>query len=215
MTKRRIEREIESLTDEVLGALEPVARSRALFEAQMQDDDHSVKRLFESCPPEQAPEVAVWGQLSNLFALEAVYDLHTIALQLKLDKTTQWALNLADRSPSEADLEHAADRAESIREQFASLYVAYHGHRRFAETELGLEFATWVNVHKNGNTVIEYVEKTLDDSTQQRLAEEWVIENAIADTDGSDANPLETLVDTWYETRLETWQQLFPEFYRL
>jgi hypothetical protein len=213
MTKRRLGREIEELSDEVLAELEPVERSRYLHEFHVQGKDYWVERLFDTCPPEEVIQTVVCGQVLLQFALEAVYNLHTTALQFDLFETKRWAriLTAEDETPPEEELERAADQVDRIRSQFANLYIGYHGNRRFAEEELGIEFETWVGICENGPQVLKLVEHTLDNSLQRRLATEWVVEDAELSVDELDDDPLDVLVDNWYEHHLEKWQRLVTE----
>lgn len=210
MTKRRVEREIERLSEELLPTLSPRDRIRYLLEASIQNRERWIDRLYETCPPDQLPTIMAGRQLLLNWAREAAYDLHTIALRVELLQTKQDARIVIDRyrdeSPSDEELERAATRADTIRAQFASLYIAYHGHRRFAREELGVALETWLRLHKNGPEILEVATSVLDDPTEERLAGEW-----LADDDESIDDPsaaLDTYVDRWYETRVEWWTEL-------
>ena len=210
MTKRRVEREIEQLSEELLSTLSPRDRIRYLLEASIQNRERWIDRLYETCPPGQLSTIRAGRQLLLCWAYEAAYDLHTIALQVELLQTKRDAKIIIDRyrdeSPSEEELEQAATRADTIRAQFASLYIAYHGQRRFAREELGVALETWFRLHKNGPEILEFATSVLDDPREERLAGKW-----LADDDESLDGPsaaLDTYTDLWYETRIEWWTEL-------
>ena len=213
MTKRRLERDLETLSDEVLAELDPGERNQYLFIAQAQDNDYWIERLHDTCPADQAIETITLGLLSLQFASETVYDLHTTALQFELLEMRNWARisAMGDDRPSEEDRERASDRADDTQAQFVALYLAYHGNRRFAEDELGIEFETWLASHKHGPMVIDLAEATLADSSRRRLAEEWVLEELFADE--PDDDPLDALVDNWAEHRTAGFQHLSTGIY--
>ncbi|MDG5820199.1 hypothetical protein [Natronococcus sp. A-GB7] len=215
MTKRRLERDLETLSDEVLAELDPGERNQYIFIAQAQDNDYWIERLHDTCPADQLGETIALGQLSLQFAFETVYDLHTIALQLELFETRNWARIFAegDDRPSEAALERASDRADDTQAQFVALYLAYHGNRRFAKDVLGIEFETWLAPHKHGSMVIDLAEDTLADSSRRRLAEEWVLEEMELFADEPDDDPLDALVDNWAEHRIAAFQRLSAGIY--
>ena len=213
MTKRRLERDIETLSDEVLIELEPMERLRYLLEAFARDEDRWVERLQETCPAADVPSVVMAGNLALLWAYEAVYDLHTSALQFNLLKTTQEAWRVIDHhrdeSPSDERLAQAADRADDIRVQFISLYIAYHSYRRFATEVLGIDLKTWVDFHKNGSAVLEAAEAVLENPTQESLAAEWLAEEEPMDIDVPADEALDAHAERRYETRVAIWNEVF------
>lgn len=212
MTKRRLERDVAKVSDQLLTELEPVVRIRCLLEAHARGKDRWIDRLHKTCPPAQRPAVVMAVQLALLWAYKAVYDLHTTALWLELLKTTQRAVITVDlerdEEPPEDRVEQAADRAAEIRAQFATLYIAYHSQRRFATDGLGIDLETWLTLHPNGQPVIELVEAVLDDPTQQRLAAAWLADEAALTVDEPATDALDEYVEREYETRIATWRRL-------
>ncbi|WP_160167166.1 hypothetical protein [Natronococcus amylolyticus] len=199
----------------MLAELDPIERNRYLFVAQAQGKDFWIERLNETCPTEQQGETLAFGYLSLHFAFEAVYDLHTTVLQFHLLERQIWApiFEESDNLPSAEDREQASDRADDIRAQYTTLYIAYHGNRRFAEDWLGIEFETWLATHKHGSMVIDLAEDTLDDPTQQQLAEEWALEKPEPFTDEPIDDPLGVLVDRCYESRIAEFEYLSGRSY--
>lgn len=181
MTKRRLEREVEKLSDEVLGRLSAVDRIALFVEAMVAGDEHRLERLTDTCPRRHVwhtdLQFVAGAQLAKDFAILAVYDLHTTVLAyyyLRDRQQQSWRLDFErDDDPSEEYLDKAAERADEMRILFAKLDSTYHANRRFAETVLGLELRTWLALHPDGAFVLDIVEQCLADSSWASPMPEW------------------------------------------
>ena len=209
MSKRRTEREIDEVSDQVLADLSPDERLRLSLIADHEDKDRWSKRLTETCPRREysCRDLAYVerGRFTERLRGQAIYELHITLLhryRLREETLTQLALEgLQDEPPTEAQLERGKKRGEEIQEAFTELYVLYHAYDRFAEEILGVDIETWFAPHPNGEAVLEAVEEEVDDPLAIKLAEEH------HNGDESEESVLDELAQLWFETAKSSWEE--------
>lgn len=176
MSKRRLERDLETLGDEILPELSADERLSLLVEATAEGNEHRCERLIETCPQPHRVHTdfrfTMGFHFATLFAAQAVYDLHTTYLHYRYLETVHWSEMRRDFDREEQDapisderLERATDRAETLRMLFVRLYTTYHTNRRFAEEILEVDFETWLADHPDGSPILEFVEGCLAESS--------------------------------------------------
>lgn len=180
MTKRRLEKDIEDLGDELLSDLKADERLRVLLKGHARGEEGWIDQLIETAPrynySSVDAEFITRERMAKSLAQQAVYDLHTTYLQYQLVRQKQRYERvlsyMSDEEPSEEELEEFSAHANEIRELFATLYMLYHGCRRFASEVIGVDAETWLAYHPNGEAVLEMAASAVDDQTQIELAEE-------------------------------------------
>ena len=217
MTKRRIDRDLDELSEAVLVDLAPTKRLQLLLESYAAEKKEWATKLRETCPREtyRSNDLAYVrrGQLAARFAQAAVYELHTTALYYKntyLHQLYNWVIDLyRDEEPSEETLEEANDRVEQLRALFVALYTQYYAWQRFADEVLGVELATWFELHYEGAAVLDIVRSIIEDDTRIDLTAKWVADE-VANTNPKDNASdtqltLDLLVDVRYNAHVDVW----------
>ena len=215
MSKRRLENEIDELSDTILGDLEPDQRLQLLLRARADENEQWIDRLVETCPQYDytATDHAFTDrvQLAQRIAQQAVYELHTTYLHYEYTRQQQrytWLLDdVRDEEPSDEELDRASERADEIRELFADLYTIYHTHQRFATEILNVDPETWLTFHPEGPTVFEVVADVIDDHREIEFAESYLNEQFEADeeeeVDTEATDPDQTVPDDDHKETLE------------
>ena len=216
MSKRRVERDIEALEEEVLGDLSPAERCQLVIEGVAAGKDDWVHRLRDTAPIVACratdPDYTERAEWAHRLLQQAIYDLHTTSLGFDLINQLRWSRIIADaradEEPTDVDLEAAEERATHLRELIVDLYSAYHANRRFATEILGVEFETWAHLHPNGVRVLERVEDQLSDDIELDLAEEHLEEKGLeAENEDDDYPLLESVTEKRYDVMVETWEE--------
>lgn len=221
MSKRRIENEINRLSDEALGELTPDKRLRILLNAQADGKEEWIDRLFETCPRDNYHAFTVRNRSAYSMASQAVYELHTSYLRYKLVRTEQVLKQRIDderdEEPSDEELEQFAERANEIRKAIANLYTLFHGYQRFATEALGVDLEVWLALHPNGLAVLKDVSEVIDNQNKVRLAEWYLNETRGAGSEtGEDhiardedrGGRLDEAAEWWYESQVTLWRSL-------
>ncbi|MDG5761826.1 hypothetical protein QA600_21110 [Natronococcus sp. A-GB1] len=217
MTKRRIERDLEEVREEVLEDLSPEDRLQLYLEAAAKEKDGWIESLLETCPRRRYRttdlEFSERRQLASTLRLNTLYKLHTALLELQMLRQRQeltWINTDGDDDLTESERERADERAEELRFQYSELYTLYHSYRQFSEEVLGVDLETWLGSHPNGQHVLEVITKELDNSIQQELVEE--------DLNPSDAEPeddewvtIDEIADLRYEEYISMWSDVIEE----
>lgn len=213
MSKRRIERDLDEVSEEVLTELSPSARLQLWIEAQANGKEQWLDRLAETCPTHAYQHIdrafKARGRYALLFLNSTVYSMHTMTLQHELLRTIQqssWVLDgYRDGEPSQEEVDQAAERADLMNFLVAEVYVQYHALQRFADEILGVDLATWVELHPDGPLVLDAVEELLDDDVGVELAEQWLDEKA------DESVTLDELMEFRYEGLAQMWNEAFAE----
>jgi len=193
MSKKRIEGEVDELSEELLGDLDPDERLQLWLEGAAAGNEQWLARLREtaSVGTYRATDRAFVGRgkAALQFLNGTVYRLHVAALRYELleqRQYLQWLLDIErDTDPSDAELEQAGERADQIKDVFLDLYTCYHANRQFATEVLGVPFETWCELHSEGPVVLDIVEEILDNPMRYDLAEEWL--NSYHDMEGNES----------------------------
>ena len=216
MSKRRIERSIDDLEAEVLEGLSADERLMLFIEAAADRNEQWLATLRDTAPTgiyhQIDPAYSELGQAAIRLLQQVVYDLHTTLLEFRLVDKMNWSnIQLGfhrDDEPTADELETAREVADTVRDRFASLYSHYHAYRRFAAEILGVDLATWVEMHPNGPKVVDHVVDELDSPMQSRLAEEYLREEGFAFDDAESELPaLEALAEFRYDTLVASWEE--------
>lgn len=228
MSKRRLDNEIDKLSDEVLGDIDPERRLQLVLEAKAEGNNHWTEHLIESCP--QHNYVATDHVFTDRMRIarrmieRAVYELHTTYLQytyLQQQQRYTWLLDYErDEELSDEELNRVGERADTLQELFAELYTSYHAHRRFATEILDVDFETWIALHPEGTTVFEVVSERINSEGTIELVEAHLAE--LLDERDKETNPdrttadqepvaLEDITDVRYEILVSAWEENISE----
>lgn len=228
MSKRRLDNEIDELSDEILGNLDPERRLQFVLETKAEGNSQWVEQLIESCP--QHNYIATDHAFTNRMRIarriieRAVYELHTTYLQygyLQQQQRYTWLLDYErDEEPSDEELDRAAERADTLQELFAELYTSYHAYRRFATEILDVDLETWIALHPEGTTVFEVVGERIDNEMKIKLSESYLAElpderdeETNSDRTTADEEPvaLKDITDIRYEILVSAWKENISE----
>lgn len=222
MSKRRIENEINKLSDEALGELTPDTRLRILLKARADGREEWIDRLLETCPRDTYQAFAVRDRSAYSMAFQAVYELHTSYLRYKLVRTEQVLRQRIDderdEEPSDEELEQFAERANEVRKSIANLYTLFHGYQRFATEVLGVNLEVWLALHPNGLAVLEAVSEVIGNQSKVKSAESYLNETLGAGSEIDEPDQLERdedrwrrlneAAERWYERQIACWRGL-------
>ena len=231
MSKRRLENEIDELSDEILGDLEPDQRLQLVLSAQANGNEQRIDRLVETCPQYKYMATdrafANRARLAQRIAHQAVYELHTTYLQYELTQQQHytWILSYErDERPSGEELDRVLERSYELRMLFIELYTSYYAHRRFATEVLDINPETWLACHPEGSSIFEVVTGAIDDQRKIEFAESYLnarleeeeVDNGTAEPDQivPDDNhqvTLEDLVEIRYEVLASVWEDGIAE----
>lgn len=228
MTKRRVENEIEGLSEEILGDLAPEHRLQLVLETKAEEKDQLEHQLMESCSQRKYKgadrEFVDRFKFAQRFIECGVYELHTTYLQYEITRQRQSYTQLLSYEQEEyftkEDLEQAAQQAKALQDQFTDLYTNYHAHQRFATEILDVDLEAWLALHYEGPIVFEVVSELIDDQHMIELAEshptEVLGENGEAvesDQTTSEVEPvtLDEMTDLRYETMVSDWEDAIAE----
>ncbi len=180
MSKRRIEKMLEELSDEVLSDIDPETRLRALLIAQEAGKETWIDRLVATCPRESymSTDRAVTDRfrLARLLAQQAVFELETTRLQYEQLCMQHRYISAIDACCDEQVSDELTRTTECIEEKlalFIELYTVYHGHREFSRSVLDVELESWLALHPQGSSVLEAVSEVITDQETRERAEEW------------------------------------------
>jgi hypothetical protein len=223
MTKRRIDRELDDLSDELLVELTPNERMQLMLKARAKGKDTWIERLEETAPrySYQATDLAYVEriELAKRYLQHAVYDLHTTLLHYKhlnTIQTSRWVIDsLREDSPTDEHLEQAGERADELKWLFGEVYTLYHAYRQFATEIFGLDIDTWFALHPDGEAVLAAVRELLEEEEfQQELAAELLnfeLHGEELDPSDSEWLSLETLAEQRYEAYVALWEDAVAE----
>ncbi|WP_134670247.1 hypothetical protein [Halorussus marinus] len=212
MTKRRVENELDELSDEILRELSPDERLPLVLTAAADGKDDWLDRLNETCPrytyTKRDVRYTNRTRLAFILARKAVYDLHTtwllfewlyshhmqmtvIALCTELDPENVDRLDDSEGRDPGALLRH--------------LYATYHGYERFADEDLGVSLETWLSIHPEGEGIATAVAEVLEERAGLlSVAEEDVTPQSETD-DSEERVPVDELADLWYRNVNRRW----------
>ncbi|QLG27392.1 hypothetical protein HUG10_07450 [Halorarum halophilum] len=204
MSKRTVERKLETLNEAVLGELSPEARTAWWLAARAAGEEEWLAPLVDTCPVREyeATDLAFTTRVTHarLICGDAVYDLHTAMEAFDRVEAATVPASLASGDsrpePADADLEPAMAQFAHLRRRFHLLYVYYHGYRQFAEEVLGVDIETWFALHPDGQALLERVTGLFD------LADELTTEDAAGESKG-DAGDGDRLADERVEWRAD------------
>lgn len=187
MSKRRFEREVDTLCDEVLGNLSSEERLQALLQQLAAGEQTGATELDETTPCEthsmRDPEYVTDRVATMLIRQRAVYRLHRWLLEFRWRYTFDvYATNNRTTQVDAGD--HPGDPGLALC-HLAELHAEYAD---FAEEELGVSLETLLAGHDTGRNVLAQVEATLLE--YRELLEDALCEYAAMHTatDGSDSS---------------------------
>ena len=212
MTKRRVESELDDLSDEVLGDLTPDERLTLALRATAKGKDEWLDRVTETCPqyeyPRPDPRYTIRLHLVREMALYVTYELHTMYLDFELVNQLNIAASLiefcTEVEPEAVGLAHERDSGRTPAELLADLFIRYEGAARFADEELGVPLKTWLAVHPHGPLVATTVADGLDDYPNLLRAAEEDLCSAADDESEGDVS-LDELADLYSQALREWW----------
>ena len=172
MSKRRIERTVDELNEEILGDLTPDERLKLVIEAMAHEKDEWVEQLRKTIPKQdyhgKDPAILNRNRLAFILAQQACYALYTswLSYQWLLTQHTQETLAELFDLPSVSD--HAPDGWQTDFEgrstkKLIELYIDYHTYDRFASELFDVPLETWLTAtHPDAETIVPAVEETMD-----------------------------------------------------
>lgn len=231
MTKRRLGNEIDELSDEVLGNLDPERRLQLMLEAKAEGNNQWTEQLIESCPQHNyvATDHAFTDRMriARRMIERAVYELHTTYLQytyLQQQQRYTWLLDYErDEELADEELDRVDERADTLQVLFAELYTSYHAHRRFATEILDVDLETWIALHPEGPIVFEVVSERIENKGKIELVEFHLAELLDEGDEGSEETnpdrttadeelvPIEDITDVRYEVLVSVWEENISE----
>lgn len=156
MTKRRLERDIEELTESFLGDLDADERLGHALEAHATGRPEWVDTLIETTPwwagRCRDPQVSRTFRLAQLLAQRAVYDLTTLQLRHALRQRENW-LRREETPTSDADGGPPETALADPYDVLLRLHIRYHVYATFAEETLGVDLSTWLSIVPDGATI--------------------------------------------------------------
>ena len=212
MTKRRLESDLEELSEELLGDLTPSERLEIALTANATGNVDWVTQLSETCPRARydQPEMAftVRKQFAFTLAQQAVYDLRTTTLLFGWTDTKR---EIQQILTSYTDLDSAEFKFEPLPKGtratlFRKLYVYYEGYARFADANLGVTLAEWLALHPDGPATVEMAEAMLEGSAGLRE----VAEAEYTDEDEKEAS-LDDVADQFTESLQARWDEMLDK----
>lgn len=178
MAKRKIETELDELSEELLEDLDHRERFALLLKTNEDDREHWRERLVETIPEAdyRGVDPAYRRRAYVLLTLSerAVYELHTRFLEYQVRQTEALHYDLAelleDDEIETPDSGSPFEDESSPGERLGDLYLEYHAYRRFAEQVIGVDLETWVAGHPNGQAVVAVIEDTLERFSEEQFA---------------------------------------------
>lgn len=209
MTKRRVETDLDDLSEDLLGELTPDERLQLAFTAGAARNEGRFHRLLETCPrhrywlPDRRYTMRV--QLAFTLAQRAVYDLHTTLLLFgwiaSRNRRTMVATHRTDLEPEELGV--GDESPWGLGDLLRELYANYYGYKRFADEELGVPLARWLSAHPRGPTVARRVAEVLaDHEGLLRVVEDDPLTEA---AESDDRVPADELADARYRSVTAVW----------
>lgn len=222
MNKREFGRDLENVSDEVLGGLEPEERVKLIVESNAQGNDQWIDRLVKTAPAQQyrGPDPEFRDRMWSLMFLawEAKFALFSNALMVHWHSSSQEVqqrrledLGIADDLPDEV-LQMRKALYSGMNRDLINLYVKYHAYERFATEELDTELKSFLRLVGDNRDVVEFAEMTMSyfDPQLEKIkqaysgdldanSEDDVLEASEAEAD------LDSLVDDFYDDIRDEW----------
>jgi hypothetical protein len=179
MTKRSLESDINELSDEILGDLDPTDRVALMLRAGATGHDDWMDRLRQTCPKHtyrtHDTEYTNRMQLATAWAAQARYGLrfaferHRFAM-LRRQRDTWLSIVAAEEMESlVAEVTAETEERPAPIDWVAELAVCYCGRERFAEDVLGISLAEWIGgipgddgITESAAELLELYEPSLD-----------------------------------------------------
>jgi len=212
MTKRRLETDIDDLSDEILGELDPSDRVGLMLRARAGGRDAWIDRLRQTCPQHtyetydveytnRMQLATVWG-CNARYGLQIALDRYRYAMLRRNRDTLLWIVADEEMKPLVEEVIDDSETTITPIEWVVRLARDYYGYEMFAEEVLGISLAEWlgglpgeVDVVESATEVLEMYESSFDIGAAGEADAEEVIEVA------ADAEAL-------YETLREQWQNI-------
>lgn len=228
MSKRRLEGEIDEVSDEILEDLSPDKRLQLVLESRAEGNEQEVDQLMKSCPRYEVTvkdrEFINRLRLAQQYVNHAICGLYTAYLQYELVVQRlgyQWQLDEErDRPLSDMERDRVGEQCKNRCALLVRLYTSYHAHRRFATEVLEVDLKTWVAQYP-GSIVINAVASVIDDRERIELAnadlkdllEKEESEAGDSDQAASDSEPmtLDDRVEILYEILRQTWETMINQ----
>lgn len=224
MSKRRAKNDLEAISDELLGELDPMDRLQFISWANWSGKSRSMKRLAETCPQHEYRQTdqafTTRLRLSKVLANQSVYYLRTTLLQYERQLADRRYEQLRqqrarpegdgdthpDEQPEKADLDQTTKYDQEIQRSLVRLYQDYHACCRFATEVLDIDPKIWLSWHPDGVSVFEDATKVVTDQQNieqatQRFDEAQPFASMILD---ALANQHYTALTTVWEETIET-----------
>ena len=210
MTKRRVERNLDALSDALLGELTVAERLALTLEMAAEGQETAVTRLIETCPTksyvcvDMAYQRRVWA--AHWWAMEAIYQLETAVLRFQ-PVLQDWTDQQFDALLTEEDPSAAADEAaeREVAQRFADCVIYYRAYDRFATEVFGVELATWLGLHPNGPALVDYLAEILPLHPAFRARAEAALQAGTTSVAGDPVASLDDAIASVYEDLHTEW----------
>lgn len=206
MSKRRLERELEELSIDVLSELSAEDRLQMFLEGAATDNEAWLAQLRDNTPKQEFRAndraFADRGVMAIDLAQILVYELHTTSLRIGLLRQQQHLISLLRAIDVDPPAGHDAvetDITNMLGALEVRLYVTYHAARRFATEVLGVDLGTWVGLHPDGAEVLGRLAEDLAGESLHELAAAHL-------RSGDEVDDLEAAADAHYASLVETWE---------
>lgn len=190
MTKRRIERDLDALEEDLEDDIDPDDWLQVALRGFAEDREGWRERVYELCPQQTytLSDPRYTGRLrsAHTLAKRAVHNLHTRVLEIEFhllrSRFVRAIETLTDLDPADFGVLSRAEWVDQPSMLMGELYVFYISYERFAEEVLGVEFNTWLGVHEQGHAVVQWAAELLSEY-------DWQFNRAEAEI--NDADPLD------------------------
>jgi hypothetical protein len=211
VTKRRLQHDLDELSEAILGELAPTDRVALMLQAQAADREDWIDRLRETCPRHTYETLDVRYtnrmQLALVTGLRAVYDLR-VALQefryATVQRQCELALSVVAAEDDDPLVERLIDMIATPGPPpivwVASMARDYRGYKRFATDVLGVPLADWLGVHPDGPAIAETTAEVVDMHEGMLGADDAEV--------GADGMDVDEAADALFESLVEEWEAL-------
>lgn len=217
MSKRRINDQIDDISNEVLGDLDPNQRLSLLLEFQREGKDHRVSRLIETCPRDsyKVADPAFMNRYwtAELTAYKAAFDLQSS--RLVYEHRCMERDSVLSAGDVDDRLDEVKEKTSKAMQAFLTLHIQFFSYQRFAERTLGIELEELVALHPDGVRVLDMTTDIVDD----QLLKETSTSPSGSDTgngtgESRDRTTLTDKVERGYEELAESWEMAHQKYRR-
>lgn len=212
MTKRTLENDIDNLSDEILGGLDPTDRVGLMLRAGAAGRNNWIDRLRETCPQHTYETYDVdytnRMQLAIVWGCNAQYDLR-VALEryrhaaLQRQRDLLLSVVAADgMEPLIEDITNSTDGIGTPVGCVAHLARLYYGYEMFAEEVLDISLTEWLGGIPGEDSVVEPAAEVL------AMYESSFDIGAADEVEGEETLEVAAGAEKLYETLRDGWQNI-------